>query len=46
MSGMTITVEPGIYVEGKCGVRIEDCCVVTDDGYHNFVSVTKELITI
>ena len=46
MSGMTITVEPGIYVEGKCGVRIEDCCVVTDDGYHNFASVTKELITI
>lgn len=46
LSGMTITVEPGIYVEGKCGVRIEDCCVVTDDGYHNFASVTKELITI
>ena len=46
LSGMTITIEPGIYVEGKCGVRIEDCCVVTDDGYHNFASVTKELITI
>lgn len=45
-SGMTITVEPGIYLSGKVGVRIEDCCVVTDDGYHNFVGVTKELITI
>jgi Xaa-Pro aminopeptidase len=45
-SGMTITVEPGIYIEGKFGVRIEDCCVVTDDGYINLVSVTKELITI
>ena len=45
-SGMTITVEPGIYVAGKCGVRIEDCCVVTDDGCINLVSVTKELITI
>lgn len=44
--GMTITVEPGIYVEGKCGVRIEDCCVVTKDGHHNFVTVTKELLTI
>lgn len=44
--GMTITVEPGIYVEGKCGVRVEDCCVVTKTGYHNFVTVTKELITI
>ncbi len=46
LSGMTITVEPGIYVEGKCGVRIEDCCVVTDDGYINLASTTKELITI
>ena len=46
LSGMTITVEPGIYVEGKCGVRIEDCCVVTDDGYLNLASSTKELITI
>ncbi len=46
LSGMTITVEPGIYVEGKCGVRIEDCCVVTDEGYLNLASSTKELITI
>lgn len=46
LSGMTITVEPGIYVEGKCGVRIEDCCVVTEDGYLNLASSTKELITI
>jgi Xaa-Pro aminopeptidase len=46
LSGMTITIEPGIYVEGKCGVRIEDCCVVTDDGCINLVGVTKELITI
>lgn len=46
LSGMTITVEPGIYVEGKCGVRIEDCCVVTDTGCLNLVSVPKELITI
>ena len=44
--GMTITVEPGIYVEGKCGVRVEDCCVLTKTGHHNFVTVTKELITI
>ena len=45
-AGMTITIEPGIYVEGKCGVRIEDCCIVTDTGHHNFVTATKELITI
>ena len=46
LTGMTITVEPGIYVEGKCGVRIEDCCVVTEGGCLNLASVTKELITI
>ncbi len=45
-SGMTITVEPGIYVEGKCGVRIEDCCVVQENGHLNLVGVTKELLTI
>lgn len=45
-AGMTITVEPGIYVEGKCGVRIEDCCVVTQTGHQNFAGLTKELITI
>ena len=41
--GMTITVEPGIYIEGKFGVRIEDCCVVTKDGKLNFAHATKAL---
>lgn len=41
--GMTITVEPGIYIEGKLGVRIEDCCVVTETGKRNFCVSTKEL---
>lgn len=41
--GMTITVEPGIYIEGKLGVRIEDCCAVTEDGKQNFCTSTKEL---
>ncbi len=41
--GMTITVEPGIYIEDKFGVRIEDCCVVTKDGKLNFAHATKEL---
>lgn len=45
-TGMTITVEPGIYVEGRLGVRIEDCCLVTENGFRNFVSTPKELIYI
>ncbi len=44
--GMTITVEPGIYLENIGGVRIEDCCILTEDGYHDFVSVSKELVYI
>lgn len=44
--GTTITVEPGIYVEGLGGVRIEDCCVLTEDGYINLCSTTKELIIL
>ena len=44
--GMTITIEPGIYIEDKFGVRIEDCCVVTKDGKLNFAHATKELMHI
>ena len=41
--GMTITVEPGIYIEDRFGVRIEDCCVVTKDGKLNFAHAPKTL---
>ena len=45
-SGMVVTVEPGIYLPGKMGVRIEDMAVVTADGCKNFYAAEKELIII
>lgn len=44
--GMVITVEPGIYIPGEFGVRIEDLVVVTEDGYKNLAASPKEFICI
>ena len=44
--GMIETIEPGIYIPDKYGVRIEDMGAVTAEGYDNFASSTKELIEI
>ncbi|MGN0460538.1 MAG: M24 family metallopeptidase [Ruminococcus sp.] len=44
--GMVITIEPGIYLKGRFGVRIEDTVVVTKDGCRSFASVPKELIIL
>lgn len=45
-SGMVITVEPGIYIPEKFGVRIEDMVVVSSDGCINLASLPKELIEL
>lgn len=43
---MVITVEPGIYLPGKFGVRIEDLVVVKKEGFENLARSTKELIIL
>lgn len=42
--GMCFSVEPGIYIPGKVGVRIEDCGVVTKTGFEVFTHTPKELV--
>ena len=41
--GNAVTVEPGIYLPGKFGVRIEDVVLLTGDGYRNLSGTSKEL---
>lgn len=45
-TGMIFTIEPGIYIPGKGGVRIEDTVVLTEDGARALNGVKKQLIEI
>ena len=44
--GMTFTVEPGIYLPERNGVRIEDDVLVTPEGVHTFTSLPRELVQL
>ena len=44
--GAVASAEPGIYLPGKFGVRIEDCVIFTADGYENLATSPKNLIIV
>jgi Xaa-Pro aminopeptidase len=44
--GSVVTIEPGVYVADRYGVRIEDIIVLREEGAENLTSSTKDLITI
>ena len=46
VAGNVVTVEPGIYLPGKFGMRLEDFGVVTADGFDVFTNSTHDLVVI
>lgn len=45
-AGNVVTMEPGVYIDGWGGVRIEDVAIVRDDGYENITASPKGIETL
>ena len=45
-AGMMMTAEPGIYLENRFGVRIEDMVQITENGYENLTKSEKKLLIV
>lgn len=45
-SGSVVTIEPGIYLPGRFGIRLEDFGLVTEDGYEPFTRSTHDLVVV
>jgi Xaa-Pro aminopeptidase len=46
VAGNVVTVEPGIYVDGRFGIRIEDDVVITDGGIENLTGFRKDIVRV
>jgi Xaa-Pro aminopeptidase len=46
LAGNVVTIEPGVYLPGKCGVRIEDLVIIREDGAEILTRLEKELTVI
>lgn len=46
VTGNVVTVEPGVYLAGEFGMRLEDCGVLTSDGFEVFTQSTHDLVVL